>query len=126
MGTKVVRRRIHLSGRDVDNALISLNEGGQVKVEDDYKIKSIHCKRCDETISPGMNFCAKCALPVNLSNEYTREEELEKEIHTLREKYDTDIELLKNAISDMQQLLKSPERLVEINKGAANVIGNID
>src|SRR6185437_12894000 len=39
VGTKIVRRYIHLSGRDVDNALIALNERGQVKVEDDYKIK---------------------------------------------------------------------------------------
>jgi site-specific recombinase XerD len=85
VGTKVVRRYIHLSSRDVDNALISLNEGGQIKIEDDYKIKSIHCKRCAEAISPGMNFCAKCALPVNLSNEYTREEELEKKNNHLKE-----------------------------------------
>jgi site-specific recombinase XerD len=117
-GTKVVRRYIHLSGRDVDNALIALNEGASAKAEDDYKIKSRHCKRCDETISPGMNFCAKCALPIYLINEYIREEDLQKEIQTLREKYDADIELVKNAISDMQQLLKSPERLVEINKAA--------
>ncbi|MGB7637245.1 MAG: hypothetical protein WCF06_00630 [Nitrososphaeraceae archaeon] len=81
--TKVVRMYIHLSGRDVDNALIALNESGSAKVEDDYKIKPIHCKRCAEAISPSMNFCAKCALPVNLSNEYTREEELEKEKSTL-------------------------------------------
>jgi integrase/recombinase XerD len=91
MGTKVVRRYIHLSGRDVDNALIALNEGGQVKVEDDYKLRSIQCKRCAETISPTMNFCAKCALPANLSNEYTREMELEKENKYLKEKYSQDI-----------------------------------
>jgi hypothetical protein len=55
VGTKVVRRYIHLSGRDVDNVLIALNEGGRVKAEDDYKLKSILCKRCAETISPTMN-----------------------------------------------------------------------
>ncbi|HZI71185.1 MAG TPA: hypothetical protein VFD60_08495 [Nitrososphaeraceae archaeon] len=48
-------------------------------MDDDYKLKSIHCKRCDETESPSMNFCARYALPVNLSSEYTREEDLEKE-----------------------------------------------
>src|SRR5919198_2629008 len=51
VGTKVVRRYIHLSGRDVDNALIALNEGGgQVKTEPDYKIRSTQCKRCAETV----------------------------------------------------------------------------
>src|SRR5215207_11587191 len=34
-GTKVVRRYIHLSGKDVDNALIALNEGGgQPRIEE--------------------------------------------------------------------------------------------
>jgi integrase/recombinase XerD len=99
VGTKVVRRYIHLSGRDVDNALIALNQSGQVKVEDDYKIKSIQCKRCSETMSPSMNFCAKCALPVNLSNEYTREEELEKENKYLKEKYSEDIKAVREQMN---------------------------
>ena len=29
IGTKVVRRYIHLSGKDVDNALLAINEGKQ-------------------------------------------------------------------------------------------------
>jgi hypothetical protein len=33
----------------------------------------------------------------------------------MKEKYDADIELLKNAISDMQQLLKNPIKLAEIS-----------
>ena len=37
-----------------------------------------------ESISIGMNFCSKCALPVNLNNEYTREMELEKENSVLK------------------------------------------
>jgi hypothetical protein len=40
--------------------------------------------RCSESISIGMNFCSKCALPVNLNNEYTREMELEKENKVLK------------------------------------------
>jgi integrase/recombinase XerD len=75
LGTEVVRRYIHLSGKDVDNALFTINEGGQIKIEE-YKLKSIICKRCSESLSPGMNFCSKCALPINLNNEYTRERSL--------------------------------------------------
>ncbi len=37
-----------------------------------------------EFMSIGMNFCSKCALPVNLNNEYTREMELEKENSVLK------------------------------------------
>ncbi|HZC21007.1 MAG TPA: hypothetical protein VE223_05135 [Nitrososphaeraceae archaeon] len=36
VSTKVVRRYIHLSGRDVDNTLIMLNEGVSSRIEDDY------------------------------------------------------------------------------------------
>ena len=42
--------------------------------------------------------------------------EKEKEIKSIREKYDEDIALLKDAIHDMQQLLKNPDRLFEISK----------
>jgi len=83
LDTEVVRRYIHLSGKDVDNALLAINEEGQIKKED-YKLKSLKCTRCSETISPGMNFCSKCALPVNLNNEYTREMELEQENRDLK------------------------------------------
>src|SRR5215204_5755365 len=83
-GTKVVRRYIHLSGKDVDKALIALTEGGQARVEE-YKLKSLICKRCSESVSIGMNFCSKCALPINLDNEYTREMELEKENRSLKQ-----------------------------------------
>jgi hypothetical protein len=43
--------------------------------------------------------------------------EKDREIAGLREKYDTDIALLKEAMVDMQQLLKNPERLTELSKG---------
>ncbi len=42
--------------------------------------------------------------------------EKDMEIAGLKTKYDTDIALLKEAVSDMQQLLKNPEKLVEISK----------
>ena len=101
--TKVVRRYIHLSSKDVDNALIALNEGkGQSRIEE-YKLKSIICKRCSETISIGMNFCSRCALPVNLDNEFTREMELENENKILKEKYVQDMNIIRQ---DMKQEMK--------------------
>lgn len=42
--------------------------------------------------------------------------EKDKEIQQLRNKYDTDIVLLKEAISDMQQLLKNPQKLAEVSQ----------
>ncbi|MFZ0510813.1 MAG: hypothetical protein WAM14_04335, partial [Candidatus Nitrosopolaris sp.] len=44
--------------------------------------------------------------------------EKDREIAGLKEKYDTDIALLKEAMLDMQQLLKNPEKLAEISRTA--------
>jgi integrase len=44
--------------------------------------------------------------------------EKDKEITALKEKYDTDIALLKEAMLDMQQILKNPEKLAEISRAA--------
>jgi hypothetical protein len=40
--------------------------------------------------------------------------EKDEEMKTLRRKYDSDIALLKDTVSDMQQLLKNPKKLSEI------------
>jgi integrase/recombinase XerD len=105
LGTEVVRRYIHLSGKDVDNALLAINEGGQVKIEE-YKLKNRICKRCLESISPGMNFCSRCALPVNLDNEYTREMELENENKILKEKYEKVMNTMREEMENrFQQIL---------------------
>jgi integrase/recombinase XerD len=87
IGTQVVRRYIHLSGKDVDGTLLALTDGEQMNTNE-YKLKSLKCQRCSEIISPTMNFCSRCALPISLNNEYTREMELENENRELREKLD--------------------------------------
>jgi integrase/recombinase XerD len=83
-GTQVVRRYVHLSGKDVDNALLAINEGGPMKGPIEYKLKNLNCKRCSESISPGSNFCTRCGMPINLINEFTREMDLEKENASLK------------------------------------------
>ncbi len=41
-------------------------------------------------------------------------EEKDKQIKSMKAKYDEDIALLKNAVTDMQQLLKNPQKLVDL------------
>ena len=48
--------------------------------------------------------------------------EKDREIAGLKEKYDTDIALLKEAMLDMQQILKNPEKLAEIFRVAKPAI----
>jgi integrase/recombinase XerD len=114
----VVRRYIHLSGKDVDNALISITEGRQIKAEEDYKQKSIKCKRCSENVSPTMNFCSKCALPVNLNNEYTRETELENENRQLKEKYEQDMKIMRE---EMNQQFAQIMSMIQQNPQLAHI-----
>jgi len=49
-GTKVVRRHIHLSGKDLDNTLLSIiEEGKQVTKQHEYLLKTRKCNRRTET-----------------------------------------------------------------------------
>jgi hypothetical protein len=50
-------------------------------------------------------------------------QEKEEQIQNMKGKYDSDIALLKDAIYDMQQLLKNPEKLAEMSKFANREIG---
>jgi site-specific recombinase XerD len=82
-GTKVVRHYIHLSGKDIDDALFALNGDEGLKTKK-YSPKAQKCIRCNEQISPGSNFCNRCALPINLSEEYLTEKNLEMENAALK------------------------------------------
>ncbi len=87
LGTKVVRNYIHLSGKDIDNVLISLNENGKV-IQDEYKIKPLKCVKCRENISPNSNFCGKYSLPITLAEQYFNEINLIQENQKLQNKLD--------------------------------------
>jgi site-specific recombinase XerD/ribosomal protein L40E len=57
---------VHLSGRDVDNALLRMH--GLVKDEDkqDEILKLKICERCKEKNSPVSKFCKRCGSPLDL------------------------------------------------------------
>ena len=85
-GTKVVRRYIHLSGKDLDNTLLSISEEGkQVIKQDEYLLKTKKCNRCSETLSPTHQFCGRCGLSTTLVAQYTKEMDLEKENKELKQ-----------------------------------------
>jgi hypothetical protein len=45
-----------------------------------------------------------------------KQQRKESEVQRLQEKYDADIALLKEAMLDMQKLLKNPQKLAELSK----------
>ena len=105
-GTKVVRRYLHLSGKDVDDALLAITEGQQARALVKSELAPIKCKRCSETISPTMNFCSRCSLPVDLDNEYTREMDLQKENEILKDKYEHEIQSMKENYEHELQIIR--------------------
>lgn len=64
-GSDMAATYVHLSGRDVDNALLKLHglAKPEEEKEDIMKVKS--CQRCKEHNSPIAKFCIKCGLPLD-------------------------------------------------------------
>jgi len=117
LGTKVVRNYIHLSGKDVDNVLISLNENGRV-IQDEYKIKPLKCSRCQENISPSSNFCGKCALPITITEQYVNEVNIMQENKMLQEKLDSFEERMNKQIGEIMKLIQQNPLLAQIKPAA--------
>lgn len=58
---------VHLSGRDVDKALLRIHGlAGEEAEEEEDKLKIIKCLRCGEKNSPIAKFCHKCAAPLDV------------------------------------------------------------
>jgi len=59
---------VHLSGRNIDNALLRLNG---IKTEDEvnneeHTLKIKTCLRCQEANSPTSGFCSRCGCPLDV------------------------------------------------------------
>jgi len=107
-GTKVVRRYIHLSGKDLDNVLISLNNGKEI-TKQDSKLKTSNCIRCQEVLSPTSVFCERCGLPVKLNEQYMKEmeekENKNQEIDSLRKEMDQKLNRIMDLIQQNPNLI---------------------
>lgn len=58
---------VHLSGRNIDNALLKLNG---IKTEDEansekHTLRIKTCLRCQELNSPTSGFCSRCGCPLD-------------------------------------------------------------
>ena len=69
-GSEMAATYVHLSGRDVDNALLRLfhitDENGNKVVEKEPEIKIKTCQRCREHNSPISKYCHKCGNPLDV------------------------------------------------------------
>ena len=114
--SKVPSRYIHMSDIHLDEAIMSLSDGGKVQSQE-YKLKTVTCTRCSEKTSPGANYCGRCALPIDLLEKYTHEIDLKEENRILKKRVDLMQEKL-SAVQESQKeladLLKEPQKLLAI------------
>jgi ribosomal protein L40E len=98
-GSDMASIYVHLSGRDVDNALLKLN-GLEVKEEKkEEQFKALMCPRCKARNSPDAKFCSNCGMCLDAKTAVAIDE--------LRAKAD----ML------MNELVKNPEVLDALLKG---------
>ncbi len=66
-GSKMASTYVHLSGRDVDNALLKLYGFEEAMEDDDDELLApVRCPRCKELNSSGSRFCVRCSLPLDV------------------------------------------------------------
>jgi len=64
-GSKMAAVYVHLSGRDVDNALLQLQGFTKPKDDQEERMQVTFCKRCHEKNSPSTKYCTRCGTPFN-------------------------------------------------------------
>ena len=67
-GSDMAAVYVHLSGRDVDNALLRIN-GVEVpgQMHAPMKLKVQVCPRCEIKNDPNAKFCNRCSMPLNMT-----------------------------------------------------------
>ena len=76
-GSDMASVYVHLSGRDVDGALLKLH--GLVKEEKkDDELQLRICERCQEKNSPAQQFCGRCGSPLSIKIALSVEEKYRK------------------------------------------------
>lgn len=102
-GSNMASVYVHLSGRDVDKAILKVYG---IKTNDDEqeenKLKPINCNRCEFTNSATNKFCSRCGLPLDLATAL----DLDKE----RSKAD---ELMNELVKDPEVMALLKEKIKE-------------
>jgi ribosomal protein L40E len=93
--SKVAARYVHLSGRDVDTALLRAH-GLEKKLENEKpKLTVIACVRCGTRNSTAYKFCSRCSMPLDLKTALEMKESSTIESDEERRKMRSEIDELK-------------------------------
>jgi site-specific recombinase XerD len=100
--SKVAARYVHLSGRDVDTALLRAH-GLQQKLEDENpKLTVVTCVRCGLQNSTVHKFCSRCSMPLDLKTALEMKEKLSKESDEEMQKMRDELDELRFAVRLLQ------------------------
>lgn len=77
-GSDMPSTYVHLSGRDVDGAILSLYGLKEDKGKDKEEFSPVKCPRCGTMNSPGGKFCIKCGMPLDVKAAIEIENERKK------------------------------------------------
>ena len=109
------RRYIHLFGNAACEDILQAYGLVEKDSQTINGLQSKHCPNCNEPNKPDSKFCAKCRMVLTYdaySETIEQKRTKEKDVETLKE----DIGILKETISDMQNLLRNPHKLAEITQ----------
>jgi integrase/recombinase XerD len=99
--SKMAGRYVHLSGRDVDNALLRAH-GLQAKREEEKpKLNVAKCARCDFNNSTVNSFCSKCGMTLTAQAGFESENLLTRieKLETKNQKLEFEMQMLQDASS---------------------------
>jgi integrase/recombinase XerD len=69
-GSTMAAVYVHLSGKDLDQAILKLHGLATDEMKEDNALKTLKCPRCKEIQDKKALFCFKCGLPLNRKFEY--------------------------------------------------------
>ena len=120
-GTKQTKTYVHLSGRDLDKAILEMH--GLRKPEDSRKEKILEpkkCPRCERLNECEANICCKCGLPLDVKTALEQEKR-GKEMAKLLKSEDMIEKLIKKKIEQiLTERMKKDNRMLSIAQSASN------
>jgi site-specific recombinase XerD len=112
-GSDMPSTYVHMSGRDIDGAVLKLHGFKKDEKEDSAEFSPRKCHQCEKTNPPNSKFCVRCGAPLDLETVMKVEEKRKEADNTMT--------------SLMNSLLKDPEmrtivmgRLREIRVASAS------
>ena len=113
-GSKMPHTYVHMSGRDVDNAILAMNKIKTEKKTNETILQSQKCPRCETVNGFNCKFCNKCGAVLDMKTAIEIEENKKQEI-VIRNNSD---ELMNTLIKDpeIQQILI--RKIMELGLGS--------